>query len=726
MNNRITTLIIALFMLLKVSVFAGEGMWLPLFLKSLNEKEMKSMGMKMSAEDIYNVNKGSLKDAIVHFGGFCTSEIISPDGLLLTNHHCGYSQIQRHSTVENNLLKEGFWADDRSKELSCQGLSATFIVSIEDVTEQILGNISGDLRGKDRQSAIDHNIAILKNEFQRINYKNLEIKPFYKGNQFFAIETVTYPDVRLVGNPPESIGKFGSDTDNWIWPRHTGDFALFRIYADKDNNPTEYNPDNQPYSPKHYLPISIDGVDEGDFTMIFGFPGRTNEYVPATAVDQTANVFNPAKIAMRDAALKTMDKYMREDESIRLQYASKYARIANYWKKWMGESQGLEKTNAIGKKKDYEAIFEKKVNGKKKYRAKYAGLLSDVKDAYLAQQDYKLGVQLTTELLRQNVEIFQICQQFSLMKGSLENHGETEFLTFKEKITPRFEGFYGSYRQNIDKEVLGGQIDVYKEYMPPQLIWPEFNQLLEKYGSGAGVAEYLHAASKITSQNKVTALLALSPEKFIMALVNDPLMNFYNGMQKFHRENINPEYQELQVNINDLQREYMKAQMEVFGKKKRFYPDANSTLRVTYGKAEGYQTEEAGQYKHITYLDGVIDKYIPGDYEFDVHPKLIDLYEKKDYGQYATIDGKMPVCFIGSNHTTGGNSGSPVIDAHGNLIGLNFDRVWEGTMSDLNYDRSICRNIMVDIRYVLFVVDKFAGATHLIDEMTLVRPKSGK
>ena len=540
MNSRTTTFFIAFIMLIKVSVFAGEGMWLPIFLKSLNEKEMKDMGMKISAEDIYSVNQGSLKDAIVHFGGMCTSEIISPDGLLLTNHHCGYAQITRHSSVENNILKNGFWAANRSEELPCQGLSATFVVSIEDVTEKVLANVSEALKGRDRQSAIDHNIAVLKSGFQRINYKNLEIKPFFKGNQYFAIETVTYPDVRLVGNPPESIGKFGSDTDNWIWPRHTGDFAIFRIYADKDNNPAEYSPDNRPYSPKHHLPISIDGVGEGDFTMVFGFPGRTDEYLPAVAVNQTANVYNPARIAMREAALTTMDSYMRQDEATRLQYASKYAKIANYWKKWIGQSQGLNATNAVEVKRQYEADFEKKIKGKKKLRSKYDGLLDEVNAAYLAQEDYKLGLQLTTEMLRQNVEIFQICRQFSLMKGALENHGESEFNLFKEKVGPNFESFYGTYRQNIDEEILAGQIDTYKKYMPARLIWPEFDQLLEKYGSGAAVADYLHSASKITSSNKVKALMALSPEKFIMALVNDPLMNFYDGLRTFYLDNIDP------------------------------------------------------------------------------------------------------------------------------------------------------------------------------------------
>ena len=698
-------------------------MWLPLFLKSLNEKEMKSMGMKMSAEDIYSLNQGSLKDAIVHFGGFCTSEIISAEGLLLTNHHCGYSQIQRHSTVNNNLLKNGFWAKTKADELSSPGLAATFIVEIKDVTDKVLGNIDPGLKGAERQSAIDKVLAEIKSGFSRVNYRNLEIKPFYKGNQYFSIETVTYPDVRLVGNPPESIGKFGADTDNWIWPRHTGDFALFRIYADKDNNPAEYSESNVPFTPKHFLPISMDGVEEGDFTLVFGFPGRTNEYLPAVEVEQIATTYNPAKIAMRDVALKTMDKYMREDEGIRLQYASKFARIANYWKKWMGESMGLERTKAVAKKEAYEKDFEKKVKRKRKLRKKYSGLLDEVRAAYVAQRDHKLASQLHGEFMRRNVEIFGVCRQLKLMQGALENQGEKEFDIYKSKLGPRLESFYSNYRANIDQEVFAGQVKSFKKYMPSKLIWSGIDEAYNNLGSAEAIANDLFSKSSIANGEKMIEVLSKGPQDFLLAMINDPLMTFYNGMDQHYYNIIDPVYKSQQTVINDLQREYMKAQMEVF-KKKRFYPDANSTLRVTYGKVQGYSTPEAGTYKPVTYLDGVIEKYVPGDYEFDVHPKLRELHASKDYGQYADQSGRVPVCFIGSNHTSGGNSGSPAIDAHGNLIGLNFDRVWEGTMSDINYDVSICRNIMVDIRYVLFVIDKFAGAGHLVDEMKLVNPKS--
>lgn len=725
MKFKITIISLVLTILLPLSAFCGEGMWLPIFLKSLNEKEMKKMGMKMSAEDIYSVNQGSLKDAIVHFGGFCTSELISPDGLLLTNHHCGYSQIQRHSTVDNNLLKYGFWAKTRADELSCTGLTATFIVRIDDVTERVLAGVSEGMSEEDRTTVINGNIAEIRAGFNKVNYRNLDIKPFYNGNQYFSIETVSYPDVRLVGNPPESIGKFGADTDNWVWPRHTGDFALFRIYADSNNDPAEYDPNNKPYSPKHFLPISIDGVEKDDFTMVLGFPGRTNGYLPGVAVDQIANVYNPATIAMRDVALKSMDRYMRKDEGIRLQYAPKYARIANYWKKWEGESMGLRQTKAVAKKLSYEKEFLKKVSKKRKYRSKYNGLLESLRNAYIGEQDYVLARSLYSEMMRRNVEIFRVVRQVDLMRGSLKNYGEKEFNNFREKYAPQAEDFFSNYRSNIDQEVLAGQIRVYNEQMPKALLPEEFKSMLKEHKSAEGLAAHLFEASKISTQSGLLELLKSTPEKFIMAMVNDPLMHFYTTINDHYFNEIAPVLKESDANIEGLQRKYMQAQMDIFGKKKTFYPDANSTLRVTYGKVEGYTTEASGTYHYLTYLDGVIEKYVPGDYEFDVHPRLRELYETKDYGQYATNDGKMPVCFIGSNHTSGGNSGSPAIDAHGNLIGLNFDRAWEGTMSDINYDVSICRNIMVDIRYVLFVIDKFADAGHLVDEMKLVRPKRG-
>lgn len=704
--------------------FAGEGMWLPHLLKSLNEAEMQGMGMKMTAEDIYSVNKGSLKDAIVHFGGFCTSELISSEGLLLTNHHCGYGQIQSHSSIGKNYLKDGYWAATREDELSNPGLSATFIVSIEDVTEKILAGVGDHMDQKERQSIIDKNLAALKESTPVLTHQDIKIRPFFKGNQYFLFVTMTYNDVRLVGAPPESIGKFGSDTDNWVWPRHTGDFSLFRIYAGQDNMPAEYSPSNIPFTPKHFLPISLDGVEEDDFTMIFGFPGRTNEYLPSFAVEQIVDVLDPAKINIRDRALKIVNKEMRANEAIRLQYASKYARIANYWKKWIGEVQGLKSTGAVAKKQDFEKEFFKTIKTNKDWNTKYNTLLPEFEKLYSSIEPYAYARDYYHEIFGRNVELLSIMNSVQRLVSYHEKGDSAGFEKYKKRLTSRLPSFYKNYQPDVDQKVFASLIEMYYKDMAPGYVSKEGQTLLRNSDqSFETMAASLYATTDAVNESRFMALLEGDPVSIVQRLEKDPLYQFTSSMKKIYVETINAPYQELNGQIQDLQRVYMKALMEVFPNR-RFYPDANSTMRVTYGQVKGYAPSDTVEYDFMTYLDGVIDKYVPGDYEFDVSPKLRELYRNKDYGPYSDAKNRMPVCFIGSNHTTGGNSGSPAIDAHGNLIGLNFDRAWEGTMSDINYDPSICRNIMVDIRYVLFVIDKFAGAPHLVEEMTLVHPKT--
>lgn len=708
-----------IFLFLSPYLFAGEGMWLPLLLKSMNESEMQSLGMKMTAEDIYSVNQGSLKDAIVHFGGFCTSELISDQGLLLTNHHCGYGAIQSHTSLENNYLKNGFWAADKSEEKPNPGLFAKFIVRIEDVSDQVFKGINKKATGSELQSLIDKNIDQIRKNTQLNKHEELEIKPFFNGNQYFMFVTMTYTDVRLVGAPPESIGKFGADTDNWVWPRHTGDFSLFRIYAGPDNMPAEYSENNVPYKPKHFLPISLDGVEEGDFTLVFGFPGRTNQYLPSPAIEQIVNTLNPAKISIRDKALKIMDSHMRSSEEIRIKYASKFASIANSWKKWIGESQGLTETKAVAKKKDLEAEFTQKVNKKRKWKKKYGTLLEDFEAAYSGIEHLAYTRDYYSEVASRNVEIFRIQGLLNRLISTYENNGEDAYNGFKGRLIPYFENFYKNYEPSIDEEIFGALLEMYVEnvdgdYIPASI----FN-----YAMGYDqIAEELFSNSALSKKDKLMQILSLPVEEGIEMLTKDPIMVLGAEWKDVYDTKVATPYNINQEKINALQKEYMTALMEVFPEK-TFWPDANSTMRVTYGNVESYEPRDAVKYLPVTYLDGVMQKYKPGDYEFDVSEKLRQLYDKKDFGAYADKNGKVPVCFIGSNHTTGGNSGSPAIDAEGNLIGLNFDRVWEGTMSDLNYDRSICRNIMVDIRYVLFVVDKYAGASHLIDEMVLVHPK---
>jgi hypothetical protein len=724
MKNTFRFIFLIWFAILSFNSNAGEGMWLPQLLKALNEKEMQSMGMKISAEDIYSVNKGSLKDAIVHFGGFCTSEIISPNGLLLTNHHCGYGQIQTHSTVENNLIKNGFWAKTFKEELPNEGLTATFIDYIDDVTIKVLNGVTAGMSAKERQSLIDKNLAEVKSLYKLESYQGVIIRPFFDGNQFFAFVTTTYRDVRLVGAPPESIGKFGSDTDNWVWPRHTGDFSLFRIYAGKDNKPADYSPENVPFTPKHFLPISLDGVSENDFTMVFGFPGRTNQYLPASAISQILESLNPAKIAIRETSLKIMDKYMRKDESTKIKYAAKYATIANYWKKWIGESLGLKQTNAIQKKLEYEAEFQKRLEA----GSQYINLLADLNKMYADIDQYALANDYYSEILLRNVDLTSHMSALRRLVNTYENNEEAAYKDMLVMIKSYSKDFYNDFDSDIDQEKLGALMDLFagnvdKKFIPEMLHRESLG--MSKEESYSQMVKDLYLQSSFTNEKDALSILDLSPEKAVSAIKSDPFYALTTEWSIFYSKEISTPYNSIRKEIDLKLSLYTKAQMEVF-KEKRFYPDANSTMRVTYGKVNGYEPKDAVKYGPVTYLDGAIAKYIPGDYEFDLQPRMLELYKAKDYGPYVDKNGKLPVCFIGSNHTTGGNSGSPAIDAYGNLIGLNFDRVWEGTMSDINYDASICRNIMVDARYILWVIDKYAGAGHLIKEMKLVHPKSSK
>jgi len=716
---RLFRLVLVVFISITISpLFAGEGMWLPLLLKAMNEEEMQKMGMKMTAEDIYSVNQGSLKDAIVHFGGFCTSSVISDQGLLLTNHHCGYGQIQSHSSVENNYLKNGFWAQSQDQELSNPRLFAKFIVSIEDVTEVLQKGMKKKMGAKERQSLIDKNKEAYLAALSLKKYEDAEIKPFFNGNQYFLFITKTYNDVRLVGAPPESIGKFGADTDNWVWPRHTGDFALFRIYADENNEPAEYSPANKPYNPKHFLPVSTDGVEEGDFTLIFGFPGRTSEYLPSDAIEQIVNTLNPAKIEIRDQALKIMDKYMRSDESIRIQYASKFASIANYWKKWIGESLGLKKTGAVAKKKKLEAEFMSRVNKTRKVNEKYPTLLASFTEKYEAIEKYALARDYYSEVFGRNIELFRNVVTVNGLLERYQNGGEDAYKSMAPRYAAFLERNYNNYNADIDLEVAQKIIETYVQKVPREFVASELiNRNL------SGMISNLYSTTLFADKDNVLSLFEGDAASFQKKLSADPAYAFAMAIKKHYDENVAAPYNAINEEISELQKCYMTALLELFPEK-RFYPDANSTMRVTYGNVEGYEPKDGMCYKPNSTLDGVMEKYVPGDYEFDVDENLRGLHENKDYGSYADENGKMPVCFIGSNHTTGGNSGSPVIDAHGNLIGLNFDRVWEGTMSDYNYDRSICRNIMVDARYILFIIDKYARTKSLIEELSIVSPKS--
>ncbi len=699
-----------LFITLQLTAQQG-GMWIPSLLEGMNETEMKNLGSNLSAKDIYDVNNSSLKDAIVHFNGGCTAEIISDSGLILTNHHCGYGSIQSHSTVENDYLKDGFWSNDSSKELPNPGMYVTLIHSITDVTNDVLKGVTPTMTAKERQTKIDQNMAVVQKKAKKEDWQDAKVKSFYKGNQFFLFITITYNDIRLVGTPPSSVGKYGSDTDNWMWPRHTGDFSLFRIYADKNNKPAAYSKDNVPYKPKHFLPVSLDGISEDDFTMVFGFPGRTNEYLPSVAIDQIVHKINPAKIEIRDTALKIMDKYMRADNKIKIQYASKYASIANYWKKWIGENQGIEKSKAIQHKQEQEKQLAQKVKNNDAYNnllPTFKKLYSDIDNVALARAYWGEVVNRNIGLLQVSIWLNQFEQKISKNPASFEKE--------RTKLLARLTKHYKNYSAKVDKEVFENLMELYVQKSP-------VNYQIKAL-KGVDISKLtndIYKNSKLTCLDCIQEILKGSANEVISKLNKDQGFALGKSFYKKYIEEINPEYNRIQTELQANQATYMQALMETFPEA-RFFPDANSTLRVTYGKVKGYFPRDAVYYEPVSYLQGVIEKYQPGDYEFDLPQKLIDLYNKKDYGIYGE-NGKMPVNFIGTNHTTGGNSGSPVLDAHGNLIGLNFDRVWEGTMSDYNYDPEICRNIMVDARYILFIIDKYANSKRLIDEMKLVHPK---
>ncbi|MBC7937443.1 MAG: S46 family peptidase [Rhizobacter sp.] len=721
MMKFVKLLSIAFLLFLAPSVKADEGMWLPQLLQRLNEARMKQLGMKISAEDIYSLSKSSLKDAIVSFGGFCTGEIISDKGLVLTNHHCGFDVIQNHTTLQNNYIRDGFWAMNNGQELPNKGLFVTFIVRIDDVTKQALNGVTALLTESERQSIIDRNLAEVRKNVQKEAKQDVLTRAFFEGNQYFLFVTETYRDIRLVGAPPGSIGNFGKDTDNWVWPRHTGDFSMFRIYADKNNQPAEYSPENIPYTPKRSLKISLDGISEKDFTMVFGFPGRTTQYLHSAAVEQIRTVNDPAKIAVRDKALQVIDGFMRKDESIKIQYAAKYAGIQNSYKKWQGEVLGLTGTDAYSKKINYEKTFQQRVDANPSFSA-YKTLLADLAKEYKDFESYGLGRDYYTEIIGK-IELFTIASQLNALATAYEKEREKGYTQRLKTTLAAIEGMIGEYSVTVDKKLFEALMPLYASGLPAQFISPVFKTKLQAASNDfAGLANGLYK-DELSSEPALKALLAKPAAEAVAAIRSYEAVQLFVELQKNYQSTVQAPSQEIQNRIAKLQRSYTQAQMDVMTEKK-FYPDANSTLRVTYGNVGGYNARDGVRFAYATNLDGVMEKYKPGDYEFDVPEKLRQLHAAKDYGVYGQ-NGKMPVCFIASNHTTGGNSGSPALDGYGNLIGLNFDRVWEGTMSDINYDASICRNIMVDIRYVLFIIDKFAGAGHLVKEMKLFKGKKG-
>ena len=697
---------------------ADEGMWLPSLIGN-RIADMQEKGFRLNAEDIYSINQASLKDAVVLFGRGCTGELVSPEGLLLTNHHCGYGQIQQHSSVEHDYLKDGFWAMSREEELPNKGLTVSFLERMEDVTGIILKGYSPEMSESERAGLVKQNTdALIKEVTQEGKGLRARVEALYYGNQYFLFLYREYSDVRLVGAPPSSIGKFGGDTDNWMWPRHTGDFSIFRIYADRDNNPAPYSPDNVPYQPKKYFRISTKGVQEGDFTFIYGFPGRTQEYIHSEGVRYIEETGDPHKIALRTKRLDIMSRHQAESQKVRIQYSSKHAGVANAWKKWQGEMKGIRKMKTVQTKKEYEKGFSKWAVG-----TEYEGLTDRIAQIYGQLEPYTFATDYYGETIRA-VE----AAAFASSIAKLYKEADDSLSFDSRKASDLSESFFKDYHLPIDKEIFAAMIQEFDRNMPEAFKPKYHSEMMQKYGNAKAWAEDLFAATMFTDRAAVEALSVAKDQESIGTdrdkVMNDPAVVFFNEYYNWYSKDIRPEAARLNQELQLAYRDYMRGQMEyaeaINGPKalEAFYPDANLTLRVAYGHIKGYSPADGVYYTPSSTIKGIMEKDNPEIFDYNIPQRLRDIYATKDYGRWADTSGEVPVCFIATNHTTGGNSGSPVINADGDLIGLNFDRVWEGTMSDIVFDPEICRNISLDVRYVLFTIEKIGGASYLFNEMT--------
>ncbi len=692
---------------------ADEGMWLPSLI-SQRIADMQEKGFRLNAEDIYSINQASLKDAVVLFGRGCTGELISPEGLLLTNHHCGYSQIQQHSSVEHDYLKDGFWAMSREEELPNKGLTVSFLERMEDVTEIILKGYEQGMSEEQRVELVKTNSkAVIDEAVKEGNGLRATVEALYYGNQYFLFLYREYADVRLVGAPPSSIGKFGGDTDNWMWPRHTGDFSMFRIYADKDNNPAPYSKENVPYKPKKYFHISTKGVREGDFTFIYGFPGRTQEYIHSEGVRYIEEVGDPHKIHLRTLRLDVMNRHQAQSQKVRIQYSSKNAGVSNAWKKWQGEVKGIKKMKTVQAKQEFEEAFIRWTESGLAGSGEFVGVVEKIAAIYKELEPYQFATDYYSETVR-TVEL----ANFAMSIARLYLEGHEGLVTFDSgKAAELAEAFYKDWHLPIDKESFIAVMNEYEKNVPADFKPQYFKNRLVSYGSIEAWAEDMFTNSIFADKAKTEALTSADKD----AVLADPATEFFNEFLKWFYADIRPVTTKLNQDLQLAYRDYMRGQM-VFCRKqldpKAFYPDANLTLRVAYGHIKGYSPADGVYYTPSSTIKGIMEKDNPEIFDYNIPQTLRDIYATKDYGRWADESGEVPVCFIATNHTTGGNSGSPVINADGELIGLNFDRVWEGTMSDIVFDPDICRNIALDIRYVLFTIEKIGKADYLFNEMT--------
>jgi len=697
---------------------ADEGMWLPSLIHKLNVSEMQQMGLELSAEDIYSINNSSLKDAVVALDrGSCTAELISNEGLLLTNHHCGFDEIQTHSSVDHDYLQDGFWAMTREAELPNPGKSVTFLVSIEDVTDKVMAELPGDIAQEDRGRKIYEITRELEREAKGDTHYEVYVRSFFNSNQYHLFVTETFNDVRLVGAPPQALGKFGGDTDNWMWPRHTADFMLFRVYAGPDGKPASFSEDNVPFSPKHFLPVSINGIEEGDFAMVMGYPGRTKRYETSYGVQYTMDVTNPVRVEVREEKLRIIDQYMGSSQKARIQYASKYASSSNYYKYSIGQNRGLENLNVIEKKQELENEFTRWVNADNSRKEKYGNALENIKEAY-SDTEIKKAQEYMAEAMVRGPEIFMFAYR-ALPVYRLLSEGETrpEFQEMiKSRITSGMDSHFKDYDAETDKKVAAALMNLYYDNIDPKYHPAFFAEVQKRYkGDFEKYTERMFKRTVFADENKLNAFI---DNMKLKTLEKDMAFQAARDVFDMYRE-LNDSAGAKNNLLDEGNRLFVEGLMEM-NQDRNFYPDANSTMRLSYGQALDYEPRDGVIYKYYTTVDGYLEKEIPGDDEFDVPARMKKLLLAKDFGRYANDNNELVACFITNNDITGGNSGSPVLNAKGELIGVAFDGNWEAMSGDIAFEPELQRCINVDIRFVLWVIDKYAGATHLIDEMMVV------
>ena len=696
---------------------ADEGMWLPIFIERLQNVDLEKMGLKLSPEEIYSVNNSSLKDAIVSFNGYCTGEVISKNGLLLTNHHCGFDAIQNHSTVENDLLENGFWAQNKNEELSNPGFYVDFLIKMEDVTSLVIDDaVLGASDPNARDEAINSNINTIKTSQGLSGTEWVEVKSFFGGNEYYLFVYERFNDVRMVGAPPSSIGKYGGDTDNWMWPRHTGDFALFRVYMSPDGSGAEFSEENIPLEPKHHLPISLKGVEKEDFTMVFGYPGSTQRYLSSFGVKQALDKYNPTFVEIRTDVLEVLNKYMSEDPEIKIKYASKKARVSNYWKYFIGQSKGLKALNVYDKKVKQEKEFTDYVNSSEKNKELYGNVLSDMEAAYKMLDEIVVPQVAIFEGGWRAADAISFSRSANSLLKALEDGDSESIEVATASLKESANEFFKEYDQVVDQKLFAAGMSAYysispKEYVPKIII-----DAMDKYKCAPKWAKKTYKKSIFVNKERFMSFLENPSAKKIK---NDPVFKIQSGIIDFYRNTLSPISFEAESKLMNAERLLIKALREMYPDGD-FYSDANFTMRMTYGTVNSYIAADAVTYDYYTTLEGVIAKMDNTNPEFVVPDKLVSLYESKDYGNYANEDGQLPVCFISNNDITGGNSGSPVLNGHGHLVGCAFDGNWEAMSGDIAFEPELQRCISVDARYILFIIDKFAGATHIIDELTLV------